>query len=65
MTRGLGNEDNPGLLPISDGAGGIGLGQAFLVGSRKGVAVQVWVTSPLLCGHLCCTDITNKVCLPY
>lgn len=31
-------------------------------GRRGRGLVQAWVLSPLLCGHLCCTDITNKVC---
>lgn len=30
---------------------------------RKRGLVQAWVPSPLFCGHLRCTDITNKVCL--
>ncbi|KAG8522919.1 Amyloid-beta A4 precursor protein-binding family B member 1 [Galemys pyrenaicus] len=41
----------PGPVLIGPSRGGRGL-------------VQAWVPSPLLHGHLYCTDITNKVCLP-
>lgn len=26
--------------------------------------MSAWIPSPLLCGHLCCTDINNIFCLP-